>query len=122
MADVKFTAFVEDVKGDWLLDTAEPHRKQVDGKWVTTSRTYRKVKAAYGTSQDFSTLSKGDRIDVVGKETTEVREYQGKKYFDLIVKAETVTLADKGPIQNSFPIGTSQSDNTFPAVDDDTPF
>ncbi len=121
MAKIEFTAFVEDVKGDWLLKTAEPHRKQIDGKWETVGRTFRTVKSAYGTTQDYSTLSKGDRIEVVGTESTETREYQGKKYYDLVVKAETVKLADKA-IQNSYPIGSSEPANTFPAVDESLPF
>lgn len=122
MAKIEFTAFVEDVKGDWLLKTAEPHRKQVDGKWETVGRTFRTVKAAYGTTQDFSTLSKGDRVEVVGTESTETREYQGKKYYDLVVKAEAVKLADKGPVQNSFPTGSSEPANSFPLVDESLPF
>jgi len=119
MAKIEFTGFVEDVKGDWLLKTAEPHRKQVDGKWETVGRTFRTVKAAYGTTQDFSSLSKGDRVEVVGNEITETREYQGKKYYDLVVKAESVNVVLASPVQNTFPVGSSDA---FPEVDESLPF
>ena len=121
MAKIEFTGFVEEVKSDWLLKTAEPHRKQVDGKWETVGRTFRTVKAAYGTTQDFSTLSKGDRVEIIGTEVTESREYQGKKYYDLVVKADTVRLADRGPVAYTPPVGTSTVD-TFPPLDDSAPF
>jgi hypothetical protein len=90
MADVDFTAFVEDVK-EWMMKTSEPHREQINNEWQTTSRTYRVVKAAYGVSIDFSQFQKGDRVKVAGKEMTKKREYNGQTYYDLICKAETIT-------------------------------
>lgn len=90
MADVDFTAFVEDVK-DWMMKTSEPHREQINNEWQTTSRTYRVVKAAYGVTIDFTQFHKGDRVKVVGKEMTKKREYDGKTYYDLVCKAETIT-------------------------------
>lgn len=90
MAEIEFTAFVEDVK-DWMMKTSEPHREQINNEWQTTSRTYRVVKAAYGVTIDFTQFQKGDRVKVVGKESTKKREWEGKTYFDLICKAESVT-------------------------------
>jgi hypothetical protein len=88
-------AFVEDVldgkSGPWGLKTAEAHsRKDEQGNWQTVSRTFRTVKAAYETTINFGGFAKGDKVKVVGRESTEVREYQGKKYYDLVVKAESV--------------------------------
>ena len=49
--------------------TSEPHsKKDESGKWVTVSRTFRTVKAAYGYDVDFSQFREGDRIEVIGKE------------------------------------------------------
>lgn len=90
MAKIEFTAFVEDVK-DWMVKTSEPHRKQIDGEWKTVSRTYRIVKSAYGQEIDFRQFSVGDRVEVVGTESTVVREFEGKKFYDLTVKAETIS-------------------------------
>jgi hypothetical protein len=95
MADVSFVAFVEDVltgkNGPWAVKTAEAHsRKDENGQWQTVARTFRTVKAAYETPINFGQFAKGDKVRVVGKESTEVREYQGKKYYDLIVKADSV--------------------------------
>lgn len=114
MAKIQFTGFVEDVKGDWMLKTAEPHRKQVDGKWETVGRTFRMVKAAYGTSIDFSTFSKGDRVEIQGTESTVTREYNGQKYYDLVVKAETVKPVLNNSISETFPVGSSDIDESLP--------
>jgi len=93
MAEVRFTAFIEKKLGSWGLSTAEPHSKKNDqDEWVTTSRTFRTVKSAYGVELDFSKLNEGDRITVVGRESTEISEKDGKKYYNLTVKAESVAL------------------------------
>jgi len=117
MAEVKFTAFVEDVR-DWMLKTSEPHREQINDEWQTVSRTYRVVKAAFGVTIDFNQFAKGDRVEIVGKESTKKREYNGQTYYDLICKAESITKVV--PRQDSFK-------PAFPAVnneptDPDAPF
>lgn len=103
MAQVTFTAFVEDWTAnnpqhpDWALKTAEPHRKKDGDQWVTTARTFRTVKGGYANDQpvriDFTQFKKGDRLIITGTEVTEVREHNGKKYYDLVVKATTVVVA-----------------------------
>jgi hypothetical protein len=118
MAQIEFDAFVEDWSKDgrtvdWAIKTAEQHRKQVDGEWTTTGRTFRTVKAGYGVSIDFSQFKKGDRVTVIGKEQTDAREYQGKTYYDLVVKADSIQLhTPKGRTQETF----------TPAFDQDEPF
>lgn len=114
MAKIQFTAFVEDVKGSWLLKTAEPHRKQVDGKWETAGRTFRNVKPAFGVEMDMSQFSKGDRIEVIGTESTVTREFEGKKYYDLVVKAEKITPVVATPLNDTYPIGSSTEDDSMP--------
>ncbi len=95
MAEIKFKAFVEDVKrtreGDvFVIKTSEPHRRKNDqDQWETTARTFRDVKAARGVSLDG--FGKGDRVEVTGQEKTEVREYEGKKLYTLVVWAESIT-------------------------------
>lgn len=125
MAEVSFVAFVEDVldgkSGPWGLKTAEAHsRKDEHDQWQTVSRTFRTVKAAFGTTINFGQFVKGDKVKVVGKESTEVREYQGKKYYDLVVKAESVV-----PFQsNREPVGASVAPaaDTWSSIPDESPF
>ncbi|WP_065962388.1 hypothetical protein [Curtobacterium sp. UCD-KPL2560] len=109
MAQITFTAFVEDwtqnnpQHPDWAMKTAEPHRKRDGDQWVTTARTYRTVKAGYANDApvriDFTQFSKGDRVIISGTEVTEVREANGKKYYDLVVKAQTVVIAPQSALQ-----------------------
>jgi hypothetical protein len=118
MAQITFTAFVEDwtqnspQHPDWGMKTAEPHRKKDGDQWVTTARTFRTVKGGYANDApvriDFTQFSKGDRVIVTGTEVTEVRESNGKKYYDLVVKATTVVVAPQQgrTQQNSAPADT----------------
>ena len=100
MAEIRFTAFVEKKLGSWGMTTAEPHSKKNDqDEWVTVSRTFRTVKPAYGVELDLSQFGEGDRVSVVGRESTEISEKDGKKYYNLTVKAESVTLEAKGSPQ-----------------------
>jgi hypothetical protein len=100
MAEIKFTAFVDDVK-DWMIKTSEPHREQVDGEWKTVCRTTRNVRAAYQVNIDFTQVQKGDRVRVEGNESTKKREYDGKTYYDLVCKATSVTKVVLPPSQES---------------------
>lgn len=103
MAQITFTAFVEDwtqnnpQHPDWAMKTAEPHRKRDGDQWVTTARTFRTVKGGYANDApvriDFTQFRKGDRVVITGTEVTEVREANGKKYYDLVCKATSVMLA-----------------------------
>lgn len=93
MANIDFYGYVEEVRGDWLLRVAEPHSKLIEGKWHTISRTWRDVKPAYGSSLDLSVFLKGARVKVAGIERTEMREHDGKKYYDLQVRAMSVEAA-----------------------------
>lgn len=101
MAEIKFKAFVEDSKttrdGEvFVLKTSEPHRRKNDqDQWETTARTFRDVKASRGVS--LAGFSKGDRVEVVGQEKTEVREYDGKKLYTLVVWAESITRDGESP-------------------------
>jgi hypothetical protein len=109
MAQITFTAFVEDwtqnnpQHPDWAMKTAEPHRKRDGDQWVTTARTFRTVKGGYANDApvriDFTQFRKGDRVVVTGTEVTEVREANGKKYYDLVCKATAVTVAPQNAQQ-----------------------
>lgn len=104
MAQITFTGFVEawsqnnPQHPDWAMKTAEPHRKRDGDSWVTVGRTFRTVKAGYADGApvgiDFTRFAKGDRVTVSGVEVTEVREVNGKKFYDLVVKATDVALAE----------------------------
>jgi hypothetical protein len=112
MAEIKFKAFVEDwtknnsQHPDWAMKTAETHRKKDGDNWVTSSRTFRTVKAGYDdnnqpVSIDFTRFAKGAQVEVIGKEMTEVRDHEGKKYYDLVVKATSVVAVERDGQQNT---------------------
>jgi hypothetical protein len=125
MAKIEMTVFVEDWSKndskhpDWAMKTAEPHRKKDGDKWVTTSRTFRTVKAAYEVTIDFTRFAKGDRVVVVDHELTEVREHAGKKYYDLVVKADSVSLVEQSPAE---PKPVTPPVDTWPTADIESPF
>jgi hypothetical protein len=102
MAKIELTAFVEpwtknsEQHPAWGMKTAETHRKKEGDDWVDNGRTFRTVKVAYGVTLDLTQFRKGDRVNVIGTEVTETREHEGKKYYDLVVKATSVELAQKG--------------------------
>jgi len=77
----------------WGMKTAEPHsRKNEDGKYETVGRTFRTIKVPRSTGIDLTMFRKGDRVQVWGREVTETREHEGKKYYDLIVWADRVEI------------------------------
>lgn len=80
----------------WGMKTAEPHsRKNPDtDRYETVGRTFRTVKVSRASGIDLTQFRKGDRVQVFGKEVTETREHEGKKYYDLVVWADRVELAE----------------------------
>lgn len=117
MSKIEFEAFVEDVltsqSGAFGLKTAEPHsRKDENDKWKTVARTFRSVKASRESGIDFGEFAKGDRVKIWGNEKTEVREHEGKKYYDLVCWADRVERTGDAP---------SASPATEPAVSDPWP-
>ena len=75
----------------WGMKTAEPHsRKNEDGKYETVGRTFRTIKVPRSTGIDLTMFRKGDRVQVWGREVTETREHEGKKFYDLVVWADRV--------------------------------
>lgn len=95
MADIQIrSAFVDKVligkDGPFGVKTSEPHsRKNDHGGYDTTGRTFRTIR---GKDIDWTQFNEGDRIAAFGREVTEEREYEGKKYYDLIVWAEAVMV------------------------------
>lgn len=133
MAEITFEAFVEpwtrntEQHPAWGLKSAETHSKKNDeGKYETSGRTFRTVKVSRASGIDLTQFAKGDRIKVEGQEVTETREHDGKKYYDLVVWAKTVEVAERGQSQSqpSAPAGdvwaNQPSDNPWP--DSETPF
>lgn len=120
MAEIKFTAFVNEWKKDssdrhpkWAMKTAETHRKKDGEKWITTATTYRTVKLGFGVDIDLTQFSPGDRVVVVGNEITEMWESNGRKGNTLVVKADSVSFADRGGIAYTPPVGTSENVDGF---------
>lgn len=100
MADIKFNGFVEDVirnqSGEaFALKTTEPHRRKNDqGGWETTARTYRDVKVSRDSGITLEQFTKGDRVEIVGNEKTErIRSQAGKDIYPLVVWASSITRA-----------------------------
>ena len=120
MAKIEFTGFVQEWNKtspehpDWAMKVAETHSKKEGEKYVTVARTYRTVKAGYGAEIDFTQFRQGDRVTVSGNELTEVREYNGEKMYNLIVKADSVSLAESKNNDYSY-IGRE-------IAEDDSPF
>lgn len=105
------SAFVEawtkntDEHPSWGMKTAEPHsRKNDDGKYETVSRTFRTIKVPRSTGIDLTMFRKGDRVQVWGREVTETREHEGKKFYDLVVWADRVEAAE-GRSGSQAPVG-----------------
>jgi len=86
----------------WSAKTAEPHsRKKDGGGYETVGRTFRTVKVSRDSGIDLTLFRKGDRVQVWGREVTETREHEGKKYFDLVVWADRVEVAPGRDSQNA---------------------
>lgn len=123
MAEIKFTGFVDEwTKSNpqhphWAMKVVEPHRKKNEqtGQWETVGRTWRTIKAAYGVEIDFRNFTKDDMVTIEGKEITESSERDGKTFYNLTVKAETVT-------HNAIISSGAAPQYAAPAVDDDMPF
>lgn len=86
------SAFVDKVlagkDGAFGLRTSEPHsRKNDQGGYDTTGRTFRTLR---GRGIDWSQFQERDRITFHGREVTEEREHDGKKYYDLNVWVDGV--------------------------------
>jgi single-stranded DNA-binding protein len=78
----------------WGMKTAEPHSRKNDaGGYDTVGRTFRTVKVSRASGIDLTQFRKGDRVQVFGKEVTETREHDGKKFYDVVVWADRVEIA-----------------------------
>lgn len=106
MAQIEIkSAFVEkwnrngDPHPGWGMKTSEPHsRKRDDGSYETVGRTYRTVKVSRSSDIDLAEFNEGDRVRIVGREVTEAREHEGKKFYDLVVWADSVDLESRQPV------------------------
>ena len=79
----------------WGMKTAEPHSRKSDaGKYETVGRTFRTVKVSRASGLDLTQFRKGDRVAIWGKEVTETREHEGKKYYDLVLWADRIEIAE----------------------------
>ena len=104
----------------WGMKTTEQHRRKNDaGEWETVGRTFRTVKVSRSSGIDLTMFSKGDLVTVRGREVTEVREHEGKKFYDLVVWADEVRVAE-GSQQSQAPV--SQPADTWATPTDETPF
>jgi len=97
------SAFVEawtrntDEHPAWGMKTAEPHsRKNESGGYDTIGRTFRTVKVSRDSGIDLTRFRKGDRVTISGREVTETREHEGKKFYDLVVWADRVESVGRG--------------------------
>lgn len=122
MAKIEFSGFVEDVlegrTGAYGLKIAEPHRKKNGDEWVTVARTFHRVTGAYEATINWSSFSKGDRVDVEGRQVTDpYTDNTGKKQYPLIVRASSIVPAERGGQQHAAPAA-----DAWAAADDSSPF
>lgn len=104
MARIEITsAFVEpwtknsDQHPEWGMKIAEPHsRKKEGGGYETVSRTFYTVKAGSKEGINLTNFVKGDRVAIVGDLVTEMRERDGKKYYDLVVWVRHIKALQSG--------------------------
>jgi hypothetical protein len=84
------------------------------------------VKASRDSGVSFAGFAKGDKVTVTGSEKTEVREWQGKKLYDLVVWADSVAPVNRGGAAAFVPAPQPQSWDSTPVggeqYGDDTPF
>jgi len=122
------SAFVEawtknqDEHPSWGMKTAEPHsRKKEDGSgYETVGRTFRTVKVSRSSGIDLTQFRKGDRVQVWGKEVTETREHEGKKYYDLVVWADSVEEVEQNhPVAAEYPANGATKPAADPAAPSD---
>lgn len=106
---------------DWAMRVTEPHRKKDGDQWVTTSRTNYTIKSAYDVDIDFTQFPVGARVEIVGKQLTETTEKDGKRYDNLIIKAETVTILD-APRNQAPAAAPTQVPAGWEPVSDSVPF
>lgn len=101
MAEIVVVGYVQEWKKEstdphpyWGMKISEPHYKKDGEESVLASRTYFTVKAGWQIEIDFTRFKVGDKVKVVGKQFTEVRESGEKTYSSLVIKAHTVEFAE----------------------------
>lgn len=106
----------------WGMKTAEQHRRKNDnGEWETVGRTFRTVKVSRSSGIDLTQFRKGDRVSIAGREVTETREHEGKKFYDLVLWADSVEPVEgsqRQPVAQPVDTWSGGGGNDF----DSTPF
>lgn len=119
------SAWVEEQVGNptFVLKIAEPHsRKDEQGKWQTVARTFFDVKVGRESGIDLARFVKGSRVKVAGTQRTEVREHEGKKYYTLLLWADSIELIEAGSSQGAgFGGGSRVSGTGGGAANSDAP-
>lgn len=108
MAKIEFEGFVNEQVGNpvFVLKVAENHRKKTaDGGYENAGKTFFDVKVGRDSGIDLGSVPVDSRVKIVGRQLTEVREYQGKKFYTLTVWADRIEPAQSqngaGGPQNS---------------------
>jgi len=91
----------------WALKLSEAH-----GKGDEKTYTDWTVKVSKASGLDLAKFQPGDRVTVAGRSTTEVREYEGKSYKNLVLWADSIEKAEQ---KSAIP-------NNWVEVDDGAPF
>ena len=96
MAKIEFDGFVNEQVGNpvFVLKVAENHRKKnANGEFENAGKTFFDVKVGRDSGVDLSSFPKDTRVKVSGRQLTEVREHNGKKYYTLTVWADSIEAA-----------------------------
>ena len=93
MATISFEGFVNEQVGNpvFVLKVSENHRKKnASGEFENAGKTFFDVKVGRDSGIDLSSFPKDTRVKVSGRQLTEVREHNGKKYYTLTVWADRI--------------------------------
>lgn len=96
MAKIEFEGFVNEHVGNpaFVLKVSENHRRKNDqGEYENAGRTFFDVKVPRDSKITLGQIPVDTRIKVVGRQVTEVREHEGKKFYTLTVWADRIEPA-----------------------------
>ena len=127
MAKIEFEGFVNEQVGNpvFVLKVSENHRKKnASGEFENAGKTFFDVKVGRDSGVDLSMFPKDTRVKVSGRQLTEVREHNGKKYYTLTVWADRIEIAEarNGGSNSSNPNAGSQQWGNAPQMSEPQAF
>jgi len=120
MAEIIVIAYVSewkrestDLHPNWAMKLTEPHYKKSGETSFIAARTYYTVQAGWEVEIDFTKFKVGDKVKVSGKQLMESREWKGKTYNTLTIRADSVELVQSSNSQASAQRAFASGDEPF---------